>query len=285
MTPIAPDQRPHLLQSAPIRSGSRLGRVSVSGSPSGALPAFLLSGTLHIALIATAVGAILAGSSGDQGSTSQSLIAVSDEVWFAPPPEEREIEEEAEPTEEPRPAVEPPLPLPDWPEEEPLENELPAEASSRREQPAPRADLLLIAARPFTGFVAAGVLVAPRRPEQAEKTAEARPVRPVIAAKPAPSRLPPAAPKASLSPARPVAPSWSYPRRARDRGLEGTVVVEVVVGLDGRASNGRVVTSSGHGLLDRAALRAVLGWRFEPARRGEEAIVSRHRQPLSYTLR
>lgn len=57
-----------------------------------------------------------------------------------------------------------------------------------------------------------------------------------------------------------------YPRSAQRRGLEGTVVIEVMVGPTGAIESGRVLESSGRDLLDDAALRAVTSCPFRPAR-------------------
>lgn len=57
-----------------------------------------------------------------------------------------------------------------------------------------------------------------------------------------------------------------YPASARTRGQEGEALVRILVGTDGRAAQVRIERSSGHSILDRAALQAVRGWRFHPAR-------------------
>ena len=49
----------------------------------------------------------------------------------------------------------------------------------------------------------------------------------------------------------------SYPRSARRRGLEGTVLVELVVDARGKLISATVVRSSGHEVLDNAALADV----------------------------
>ncbi len=49
-----------------------------------------------------------------------------------------------------------------------------------------------------------------------------------------------------------------YPPLARLRGLEGTTRLEFEIGADGRAQEVTVAHSSGSGLLDRAAERAVV---------------------------
>jgi TonB family protein len=57
-----------------------------------------------------------------------------------------------------------------------------------------------------------------------------------------------------------------YPKDALDRGLEGKVSVSVSVAGDGSVSSVSVAGSSGHDVLDQAAMRAVRrDWRFLPA--------------------
>ena len=63
-----------------------------------------------------------------------------------------------------------------------------------------------------------------------------------------------------------------YPRWASEQGLEGTVVVRMLVTEDGRVENAEVVRSSGYGLLDDAALSAVRSYLFRPARKDGEPI-------------
>ncbi|MCA1733948.1 MAG: energy transducer TonB [Acidobacteria bacterium] len=55
-----------------------------------------------------------------------------------------------------------------------------------------------------------------------------------------------------------------YPEIAREIRLRGIVVLECIIGRDGRVRDPRVARSA-HPLLDRAAIDAVTQWRFEPA--------------------
>jgi len=58
-----------------------------------------------------------------------------------------------------------------------------------------------------------------------------------------------------------------YPRAARRARLEGRVRVRFTVSADGRATECRVTTSSGHAQLDTATCRLIeRRYRFEPAR-------------------
>ena len=63
-----------------------------------------------------------------------------------------------------------------------------------------------------------------------------------------------------------------YPAAATKDGIEGTTAVRVQVRADGLLGEVLVATSAGHRALDRAAVEAVKQWRFEPARRGDEAV-------------
>lgn len=56
-----------------------------------------------------------------------------------------------------------------------------------------------------------------------------------------------------------------YPGAASRRNWEGRVVLRVAVDVFGAVTAVTVITSSGHELLDQAALEAVSAWRFEPA--------------------
>ena len=84
--------------------------------------------------------------------------------------------------------------------------------------------------------------------------------------------LPPAAPQPSSNPVRPgglirtpvkvrhVPPV--YPAIAQQARVEGIVIIEAVVGVDGRVTEARVLRSKP--LLDEAALAAVRQWEFTP---------------------
>jgi periplasmic protein TonB len=67
-------------------------------------------------------------------------------------------------------------------------------------------------------------------------------------------------------------PAPSYPLRARRDGIEGTVMLKVLVTAAGAPGRIELQASSGSDALDRAAEDAVRSWRFVPARRGRAAI-------------
>ncbi len=76
-----------------------------------------------------------------------------------------------------------------------------------------------------------------------------------------------------------------YPRQARRRGWQGVLTLEVLVSSGGEPLEIKLITSSGHRILDQAARDAVGGWRFSPGRRGNEAIEMRVRVPVRFELR
>ncbi len=53
-----------------------------------------------------------------------------------------------------------------------------------------------------------------------------------------------------------------YPEIARRNGVKGIVIIEAIIGVDGRVDNARVLKSVP--LLDAAALEAVRAWTYSP---------------------
>lgn len=79
-------------------------------------------------------------------------------------------------------------------------------------------------------------------------------------------------------------PPPRYPPAARRNGEEGTVMLRVLVTIDGAAARVELDRSSGFALLDGAAQDAVRGWRFVPARRGTQNIEDWVRVPVVFRL-
>jgi protein TonB len=80
-------------------------------------------------------------------------------------------------------------------------------------------------------------------------------------------------------------PPPQYPRVARRRGYQGTVVLEVLVNREGSVGDLRVFQSSGYSILDKAAIRSVKGWLFEPGRRGDEKIEMWVNLPIRFQIK
>ena len=75
-----------------------------------------------------------------------------------------------------------------------------------------------------------------------------------------------------------------YPWPARVQGHQGRVVLSVWVSAAGEADRLAVLQSSGYPTLDRAAVQAVEGWRFQPARRGGSDAASMLYVPVVFRL-
>ena len=77
-----------------------------------------------------------------------------------------------------------------------------------------------------------------------------------------------------------------YPPEALLRGVEGRVVLRVVVGEDGGVQSAAVETSSGDTSLDQSALTTIrYRWHFEPARRAGMPVAMEVRVPIRFRLR
>jgi protein TonB len=77
----------------------------------------------------------------------------------------------------------------------------------------------------------------------------------------------------------------AYPREAKRRREEGTVWLSIEVLEDGSVGQISVSQSSGHELLDEAALDAVKRWQFTPARVEGRFVRSEGRLPIEFVLR
>jgi protein TonB len=67
-------------------------------------------------------------------------------------------------------------------------------------------------------------------------------------------------------------------------GVEGRVVLHVEILPNGNTGRIDIRQSSGHELLDQAAIRAVGAWRFDPARVAGEPITAWADVPISFRL-
>ena len=75
-----------------------------------------------------------------------------------------------------------------------------------------------------------------------------------------------------------------YPLIARRRGMEGVVLLRVLVAADGRVTEVEIAEGSGFAVLDQSALEAVRGWHFRPASRGGRAVEARVEVPIRFSL-
>nr|WP_320145527.1 energy transducer TonB [uncultured Anaeromusa sp.] len=78
----------------------------------------------------------------------------------------------------------------------------------------------------------------------------------------------------------------AYPESLRQQRIEGRVAVRMLVLEDGSVGDANVVSSSGYGEMDEAALDAVRQWQFVPARQeGGGAVRCRTTLSVSFRLR
>lgn len=87
----------------------------------------------------------------------------------------------------------------------------------------------------------------------------------------------PPAPRATNLPPR-------YPERGRLKGIEGRMVARVTVSPEGRVEAIEVVSSTGHAILDEAAIAAIRDWTFAPATRGGVPVRGTVDIPILFVL-
>lgn len=96
----------------------------------------------------------------------------------------------------------------------------------------------------------------------------------------------PAAGPAPMQLAYRSAPAPLYPRLALQRQWTGTVLLQVLVDVDGRPLDVSIARSSGHRELDEAARQQVLKrWSFQPATRNGVPVQALGLVPVEFALR
>ena len=127
--------------------------------------------------------------------------------------------------------------------------------------------------------------VAEEKPQLVE-TAPPPPPQPLpeapTPAAPAAPALVAAAPTDRPVPLQDQSPPPAYPSAALRRGDSGTVVVRVEVDAHGLPLDAKVIQRSGSRELDRAALDAVRGWRFQPAQSNGQPMVGSLEIPFDF---
>lgn len=82
-----------------------------------------------------------------------------------------------------------------------------------------------------------------------------------------------------------AAPPPRYPVQAIREGLTGTVMLRVLVDVDGKPIDVQIERSSGHRVLDDAAKKQVLAkWRFKPAMQDGRAVQAIGMIPVDFNL-
>lgn len=104
---------------------------------------------------------------------------------------------------------------------------------------------------------------------------------PPVAATPIPAPPPIARPVVRATPLEGNEPP-RYPRAARRRGWEGTVVALIHVDSTGGVTEVEIEESSGHAILDDAVRSAIDAWRYRPAQRDGRATADTIRRQVRF---
>ena len=76
-----------------------------------------------------------------------------------------------------------------------------------------------------------------------------------------------------------------YPRRAREQGWHGRVILRLNISNLGTVESATIHQSSGYQLLDDNAINAATQWIFQPAKNGGFPVVSTVNVPIQFDLR
>lgn len=76
-----------------------------------------------------------------------------------------------------------------------------------------------------------------------------------------------------------------YPMESRRKREEGTVLLRLIIGVDGRVEQVTVAQSSGFDRLDQAALQAASGWRWQPMMRDGAPVEVRGVMSIPFVLK
>jgi protein TonB len=76
-----------------------------------------------------------------------------------------------------------------------------------------------------------------------------------------------------------------YPEIARRRGYQGIVMLEALINQEGKVDEILLFQSSGHIILDRAAIASVKNWFFEPGKKGDETVKMWVKVPIRFQLK
>lgn len=80
-------------------------------------------------------------------------------------------------------------------------------------------------------------------------------------------------------------PAPEYPREAARAGVEGHVVVEFTINIQGRTEDIDILSAEPRGMFERAAQRAVADWRYQPYQVNGQAQPKRVQQTLTFKLK
>lgn len=245
------------------------GRRRAGPTPTGRAGSLGLSLALHSGILLAATSLPLLAPRGSESPRAGARVAL-----VSPPAEEwiEELEEETPPTPiepqriEQQPALEPvcePPPQEPSPEPEP-------EPPSPEWLPLPSADRLWARLGTRRLFSAPDATAEALRAELETPDAPELPGDPPVETTP--------------EPLAGWCPAPTYPARAERAGWQGLVVLRLWIDETGRVVRATIESSSGHAVLDRAALDAVRNWRFRPGTRAGRPALMDWVQRISFEL-
>lgn len=170
------------------------------------------------------------------------------------------------PIERPKPP-EPPSPPDTAPETPTVSLDIPVQPVT----PPPPPPLDISLAKPTHTPVDVSALRFPVRQTKKENQESRPPVRPGPASNPAPAKVPAStepgdADSVDQPPREGNCPPPRYPTNARRRGIEGSVLVRLLISEEGRVDDVQLVEGAEYEGFNDAVLSRVRDWTFEPAR-------------------
>ncbi|MGC9184452.1 MAG: energy transducer TonB [Thiomonas sp.] len=185
----------------------------------------------------------------------------------------------------PAPAAEPPRPASVRPKAATPAPKIAAQkpAPAKPQPPAPPADAAPVTS-PQTAQAPAPAQTSALAPIAAPRQDTEPGHAPMVAASTPPAATPAVETMASYKADYLDNPPPPYPRLSRQLGEEGTALLKVQVGADGRALQVKLVSSTGYARLDEAAEATVAQWRFVAATRNGQAITSWVLVPIKFRI-
>jgi TonB family protein len=119
-----------------------------------------------------------------------------------------------------------------------------------------------------------------------QKTAANTITKAIPKAIPIPQAVPPAETAAPIVPPSIISRIMpEYPAAALEKGIEGVVMVQAFIGLNGKAEKVEIKVSSGDPELDASAIKAVSQWSFNPAAQAGAPVASWFEVPIRFTIK
>ena len=79
-------------------------------------------------------------------------------------------------------------------------------------------------------------------------------------------------------------PPLDYPNRARKRGYQGVTLVLISLDTSGSIETVVLIRSSGHTILDKAALKNVAKWQFHPVKHNGQLVKVQFEVPINFAF-